>query len=144
MLIVNSEEVQRRAGRNGGWLKSGNTVNVGRKPNEVREEILATVGEGAALMRSILEGTFTQELRGKSGEVLGHREPTITEVVRVWRTLARYALPKQLPPEPAPAPVVLEPDMDRLNWDERVILMDLLDKAAGIEDDDDLGFDDED
>jgi len=131
MLAVEEKAVQMRAGRNGGWLKSGNTVNVGRKPDAVRDEILETVAEGAALMRAIMDGSFTQEVLGPDGEVVGRREPTIAEVTRVWRVLARHALPKQLAVERPP--IVLEPDMDRLSWDDQVRLSALLEKAAGIE-----------
>jgi len=85
-----------RAGcRGGGWLKSGNTVNVGRKPSEVRAEIMSTVGEATAVMRSIVDGKFRQDVRNAAGEIVDHRLATISEVVLVWKALAGHALPQK-------------------------------------------------
>jgi hypothetical protein len=128
------ERERGRAGQHGGgWLKSGNTVNVGRKPSEVRAEILSTVGEAAAMMRSILDGEFKQEVRNGSGKVVCRRSATISEVVLVWRALAQHALAAK-----ADVAVWREPPPEQpSNWTllsraDKSLFMELLEKADAI------------
>ncbi|GEM_PF-2577271 len=87
---------KRRPGRNGGWLKAGNTVGVGRKPiAEVRGVVLQTADEATEVMREILQGTFKEEVRDRSGVVIAQRPAKIREVIAVYRCLLGHGLPRQ-------------------------------------------------
>ncbi len=114
--------------RGGGWLKSGNTVGVGRKPAEVRAAIVATVGEATEVMRSIVDGKFRQEVRNASGEVVDHRQATISEVVLVWKALAGHALPQKPEVVVEEAPPQGPTDLSMLTRAEKEQLLELMEK----------------
>lgn len=81
---------ERRPGHNGGGeLKSGNTVNVGRKPSEVRQRLIDGIWDNLPWLLDVLAGKKVVDC-----QVDGTRRPTAEEKARAAKRLEGIAEPK--------------------------------------------------
>lgn len=87
-----SDNAPDRPGNNGGKLKTGNTKNVGRKPQVVRQMYLEGAGDFATWIRKVAAGKQCIPVLNGKGEQERLRIPTFEERKQAGEVCAKYGL----------------------------------------------------